>query len=256
MGKSRLLCLSMFEWSPNHFPVRTSAWHFVGHWTIWLRKCGAHYLKRCENSVCSNPCRMMFLCFQGMSWEFIHLFQNVMVHIMIMIVGVVKLASLKQSDCSGKTHCFFVLINLLCRITLKFTSPRTTNITEVTCLDMDCGWKHINALKFVETKEMIKGTGHDESQGLGWDVRMLWSWYRSDCWTVITKVWICGPWVYCFSAAMIQIQPRFGMWTFTWSLWIELDSNMQAHGVFLILSFLRWGPMCWLFWFLKFGPGA
>lgn len=151
-------------------------------------------------------------CFQVMSCHFIHLFQNVMVHIMIMIVGVVKLASLKQSDCSGKTHCnlsFFVLINLSCRITLKFTSPRTTNIPEVTCLDMDCGWKHINALKFVETKEMIKGTGHDESQGLGWDVSMLWSWYASDCWAVITKVWICGPWVYCFSAAWYKSSPDF-----------------------------------------------
>lgn len=103
-----------------------------------------------------------------------------MVHIMIMIVGVVKLASFKQSDCSGKTHCsliFFVLINLLCRITLKLTSPRTTNIPEVTCLDMlwiIVGGNTSNELKFVETKEMIKGTGHDESQGLGWDVSMLW----------------------------------------------------------------------------------
>ena len=62
-----------------------------------------------------------------------------MVHIMIMIVGVVKLASLKQS-------MLWIIV----------------------------GGNTSNELKFVETKEMIKGTGHDESQGLGWDVSMLW----------------------------------------------------------------------------------
>ena len=176
---------------------------------------------------------------------------------MIMIVGVVKVASLKQSDCSGKTHCSLIFLHwsTCCAESLSNSPPPEQQTSQkwhalIGIVDGNTSM-HWN---FVETKEMIKGTGHDESQGLGWDVSMLWSWYRSDCWTVIAKVWICGPWVYCFSAAMIRIQPRFGMWTFTWSLWIELDSNMQAHGVFLILSFLRWAPCAVYFGFWNLDP--